>query len=44
MQGPVLEYEADEEHEYPERPEDDDGRNFPVVAVSNPQPSQQEHG
>lgn len=44
MERPVLEDEADEEHEDAEGPEDGDWRDIAIVAVTNPEPSKQEHG
>ncbi len=43
VQRPVLEDEADEEHEDAERPEDGDGRYFAILAITDPQPPQQQH-
>lgn len=44
VERPVLEDEAGEEHENPERPEDGNGRNLAILAVTDPEPSQQQHG
>jgi hypothetical protein len=43
VESPVLEDEAGEEHQDPERPEDGDGRDFAILPVADPQPPKQEH-
>ncbi|KFY30643.1 hypothetical protein V494_08084 [Pseudogymnoascus sp. VKM F-4513 (FW-928)] len=38
VDSPVLEHEAEEEHEDAQRPEDDGGRDFPALPVADPDP------
>ena len=43
VQCPVFKDETDQEHENAQSPKDCDGRNFAILAVTNPQPAQEEH-
>lgn len=44
VDSPVLQHEAEREHEHPQCVEDDNGRDLTVVPVADPQPPQQKHG
>lgn len=43
MQSPVLQHEAQGEHQHPEGPEDCYRRHFSILSVPYPQPSEEEH-
>lgn len=44
MDGPILQHKAGDEHEDAKCPKDCDWGNLAILAVSDPQPSQQHHG
>ena len=44
VDGPVLEDEADDEHEDAEGPEDGDGGHLPGLAPADPEPLEEKHG
>lgn len=43
VKGPIFQHKACQEHQEPQRPEDNNRGDLAILAISNPKPAQQKH-